>query len=142
MIGQAEWFERRKYTGWGLSPKNWKGWVYIIVIIIPLVVFQALPLWTTKTRILVTGAWALFLFVDVIDMMIHIKKDEREKMHEALAERNATWSIVVILSIGLAYQVIRSALYQKILVDWWIVAAILIGTLVKSISNYRLEKKN
>lgn len=33
MIAQKEWFGRRKYTGWGVTPKTWQGWVYIAVAV-------------------------------------------------------------------------------------------------------------
>jgi len=26
MIGNPEWFQRRKYGGWGIFPKTWQGW--------------------------------------------------------------------------------------------------------------------
>lgn len=142
MIGKSEWFERRKYGGWGIHRKTWQGWLYIIAIIIPLIIFHSLPFWNTTTRIIVTGIWAVFLIVDVTGIMISMKKDEREKIHEALAERNATWTITVILTIGLAYQIIISALNQKIMIDWWIAVALVMGAIIKAISNYKLEKEN
>ncbi len=142
MIGKSEWFERRKYGGWGIHPKNWKGWTYILAFIIPLIIFQSLPFWDTKTRLIITGIWAIFLIADTIDIMIKMKKDEREKVHEALAERNAMWAITIILTIGLAYQIAISAFKQQILVDWWIIAALTIGLIIKSASNLYLDKKD
>lgn len=142
MIGKPEWFERRKYGGWGIHPKNWKGGVYIALVILPLIIFHSLPYWDNQTRAIVTGAWALFLLVDTVDIMIRMKRDEREKIHEALAERNAVWAMSLILTIGLAYQIIISAINKKIMVDWWIVGAITAGLIVKSISNYALERKH
>jgi len=54
MIGKPEWFKRRKYGGWGIFPKTWQGWVYIAAIIIPFMVFNALPFWSEKTKMIVT----------------------------------------------------------------------------------------
>lgn len=142
MIGKSDWFERRKYGGWGLHPKDWRGWVYVLFFIIPLIIFHSIPYWSTKTRLIATGIWALILIIDTIDIMSKMKKDEREKIHEAIAERNAIWAITVILTIGLAYQIAISALNQKIMVDWFIVAALIVGLLIKSVSNFYLDKKN
>ena len=33
MIGKPEWFERRKYLGWGIHPKTKEGWIYLLFII-------------------------------------------------------------------------------------------------------------
>ncbi len=142
MIGRPEWFERRKYGGWGLHPKNWKGWAYITIIIIPFVIFHSLPYWSFTTRVIVTILWGVFLVIDTIDIMARMKKDEREKIHEAIAERNAVWGMSVILAIGIAYQIAASAIKQTINVDWWLVAALFIGLIIKSISNYYLDRKN
>ena len=141
-IGNPDWFQRRKYGGWGLHPKNWKGSVYIASFLLILVIFQALPYWDIKTRFIFTGVWALILAIDVIDIMARMKKDEREKIHEAIAERNAMWAISIILSVGLVYQIIISALNQKLMIDWWIAGALFAGLIIKSITNCRLSRKN
>ena len=142
MIGKPEWFERRKYAGWGLHPKGLKGWLYVLGFILPLLIFHLIPYWNTKTRLIVTGTWALILIIDTINIMAKMKKDERETLHEAKAERNAVWTITIILSIGLAYQIAMSALKQELLIDWWIAAALIAGLIIKSCTNYYLSKKN
>lgn len=142
MIGKPEWFTRRKFGGWGLHPKNLKGWFYVLFFMVVLIVFQAIPFWDTMTRLVFTGIWGLVLIFDTIDIMVRMKKDERETMHEAISERNAMWAISIILAIGVAYQIAVSAINQKMIVDWWIVLALIVGVAVKSISNYYLDKKN
>jgi len=142
MIAKAEWFKRRKYTGWGLTPKDWRGWTYIAIVLGVFIGLQALPSWNSLTRAIITGAFLLFLFLDSTNAMLKMKKDERETLHEAKAERNSLYVIVIILSVGLAYQIARSAISQKVLVDWFIVAALVIGLIVKSISNIYYEKNN
>ena len=74
--------------------------------------------------------------------MFRLKKDEREKLHEAVAERNALWGIMIILIIGVLYQIISSALNQRLEVDWFIIIALFIGLIIKTISNIYLDKKN
>ena len=143
MIGKPEWFRRRKYGGWGIGmPTNWKGWVYLAAVFIPFAIFQALPFWSTTTRLIVTGIWALFLFVDVTSIMIRIG-DEREKIHEAFAERNALWAILLVLVIGISYQVAVSAVKQDFgEVDIFLIIAVVLGVVVKAISNIYLDRKN
>ena len=78
MIGKSEWFERRKYGGWGITPKTWQGYVYIIGFVVSLSFFMALPIWDLKTRYIILGVWLLVFFADVIDIMRNMKKDERK----------------------------------------------------------------
>ncbi len=141
MIGKAEWFQRRKYGGWGISPKTWQGWVYVALILIPFIVFQAMPFWSTQTRLIVTGIWIAFLMVDVTHIMLTLNRDEREYKIEAIAERNAGWFMALVLVVGIVYQVINSALNQTIAVNWFMVVALFGGAIVKTVSNILLEKK-
>lgn len=141
MIAKASWFKRRKYGGWGVSPKTWQGWVYIALIILPLVIFQALPFWDTKVRLYVTLGWVIFLMLDILPVMVTLRRDEREYKNEAVAERNAAWFMVMVLVIGLLYDIIQSALQESLRVNWFLALALFGGALVKTISNIYLDKK-
>ena len=140
MIARKEWFERRKYGGWGVSPKSWEGWAYIALVLIPFMIFQALPFWIMKTRMIVSVVWMIFLFADLIPIMINLKRDEREYKIEAISERNASWFMSLVLVFGVFYEVISSSLKQEISVNIFLIIALLGGAIVKSISNYRLER--
>ncbi len=142
MIGKADWFKRRKFGGWGITPKKKEGWIYLFFIIVPFIIFQCLPFWTDITRMVVTTIWVVILLVDVTDIMINLKKDEREKIHEAIAERNALWVIVLILVVGLLYHIINAGLNNKIYIPPFITAALVVGAIAKTITNIYLEKKN
>jgi Zn-dependent protease len=142
MIGKPEWFKRRKYLGWGIQPKTWQGWVYIAVFMIPFIIFNALPIWNTETRLAFVITWILVLVIDVFDIMAKLKHDEREKIHEAIAERNALWGVIIVLIIGVFYDLVLSALQQTVYVNPFIVGALIIALLIKSISNIYLDKKN
>jgi hypothetical protein len=142
MIGKPEWFARRKYGGWGLTPATWQGWVYIAAMILPLMVFQALPYWSAEVRFAVTGVWVIVLAVDVLDIMMRLKMDEREKAHEAIAERNAAWYMVIVLAAGLGYDLVVNALQQEVYVNPFIAAALFGAVLVKAATNIYLDKKN
>jgi len=141
MIAKREWFKRRKYGGWGVSPATWQGWVYIVLIIIPFMVFQSLPFWTTEIRMIITAVWLLFLFLDIIPVMINLKRDEREFKIEAISERNAAWFMSLILVFGVFYEIVNSALNENLSVNLFLIIALFGGAIVKSISNYQLERK-
>lgn len=140
MLGKAEWFQKRKYGGWGLSPRTWQGWVYIFVFIGILLGFQSLPFWDTATRTIFTATWALILFFDTLYIMATLQKDELEQQHEAIAERNASWAMVSVLTVGILYQVISSGLEQNVVIDPFLVIALVGGLIVKSISYITLER--
>lgn len=142
MIGKPAWFARRKYGGWGLMPKTWQGWVYLAAVIIPFAVFNALPFWSTKTRIIVTICWAAFLLVDVTHIMIKMPKDERDRLHEAIAERNALWAMILVLVLAVGYQAAKSAVTKTMQVDYFIIAAVFVALIVKGISNIYLDRKD
>jgi FtsH-binding integral membrane protein len=141
MIGKPEWFQRRKYGGWGISPRTWQGWVYAALILVPFIIFQSLPYWSNETRLLVTGLWIAFLLVDVTHIMVTLRRDEREHKIESIAERNAAWFMVTVLVIGIVYQIISSALRDSLEVNWFMVVALFGGAIIKTISNVVLEKK-
>lgn len=141
MLGKPEWFKRRKYGGWGLVPKTWQGGVYIAVFLIPFLVFQLLPFWSNKTRTIVTVVWLILLLIDTTDIMIRMKKDERERIHEAIADRNAAWFMVLALAIGFVIETVINGMNQKVYISPTIVVALLGGVIVKAVSNLYLEKK-
>jgi len=141
MIGKPEWFSRRKYGGWGLVPKTWQGWVYTLLIVAPIIVLQAFVV-NTATLILL-GIWMIVVTADFIHIMAHVAKDEREILHEAIAERNALWAIIAVLAMGVAFQVSHSvASGTGATVDPVILTAIFTGLIVKAVTNIYLDKKD
>lgn len=141
MLGKSDWFQKRKYGGWGITPQTWQGWVYILTFIAILLIFHLIPFWNDFQRLIFTGIWLLILSVDVIQIMIHLKKDELEKIQEAVAERNASWTMAFILTIGILYQLISSGLQEKIELDPFLALALAGGLIAKSLSYWKLEKK-
>lgn len=142
VIAQPSWFKRRKYLGWGAYPASWQGWLYIIIAIIPIAIIQAIPNLSQETRLIALGIWAILLFIDIMDVMIRMKRDEREKVHEAIAERNALWAVMIVLAIGIAYEAATSAVKGIFTVDPFIIAALVAALIVKSISNIYLDRKD
>ncbi|MGV8151523.1 MAG: hypothetical protein ACP5OG_00425 [Candidatus Nanoarchaeia archaeon] len=143
VIAKPEWFKRRKYGGWGVVPKTKQGWIYLALVLIPFIILQSIPYISANIKLVITGAWLVFLCVDIFDVMIRMKQDEREKIHEAIAERNALWAIMIVLVVGVGYQVARSTVLQTTSeIDWFLIAALFIGLGVKAISNIYLDKKD
>ena len=142
MIGKQEWFQRRKYLGWGIAPKTKEGWIYVLVFILLAIIIQFLPL-VNITKFIVTSVLVLILLIDVIHIMLTMKKDERESKHEAIADRNALWVILLVLVIGILYQTVNSTLNGLAAeIDYFLIAALLVGVIMKSITNMYLDKKD
>lgn len=132
MIGNPKWFTFRKYGGWGITPKTWQGWAYIAILIAPLIFLKSGNLFML---------WLVLVLVELIDIKLKIKKDERERIHDAIAERNASWFMVLSLVIG---TFIKMALENRLndpTIDPVIVVAILGGALVKSVTHWWLRDK-
>jgi len=142
MIAKNDWFERRKYGGWGLGkPRKWQGWAYLAAIFIPFIIFQNIPYWDTTTRVVGTVIWIAFLLTDLLPLMVTLKKDEREHKIESIAERNAAWTMMIVLTLGLVYQIVTSALKQELTIDWFLAIALFGGMLAKTVSNIYLERR-
>lgn len=98
MIGKAKWFSPRKYTGWGLTPSCWQGWVYTLAFVLPIAIINSLSIEPNLKNILTSILIGLFL-LDIFHIMSQLKKDEREHLHEAIADRNALWFIIITLVV-------------------------------------------
>lgn len=140
MIAKAKWFSQRKYSGWGLTPNCWQGWVYIAAVIAPIMVVPYLNLPGQLPTILQI-IWAVIIGIDMIDVFFHIKKDERDVLHEALAERNAMWFMVTALAAGVAYQAAVSVASQSYKVDPVIIVALFGALAVKAGTHWYLRNK-
>ncbi len=141
MIGKHHWFKRRKYTGWGFSPATWQGWVYLLVLVAPILLITS-DNSVSKIEIVFLVVWGLIFAIDFIDIMVHLPKDERDRIHEAIAERNALWVIVIVLALGIGYQVSWGIGKNLVTVDPVIIIALVAGLIAKIISNIYLDKKD
>jgi hypothetical protein len=141
MIGKKEWFRRRRYGGWGIAPKTWQGWAYISTVIAIFVLIQNLPLGDVKNNIIANVIFAVLVMADCIEIMFRLPMDEREKLHEAKAERNALWVMLTILIAGVFYQTGIGLFTEEITIDPVIIIAIVGAVLVKAATHIYLEKK-
>lgn len=142
MIGKAAWFQRRKYGGWGLSPKTWQGWVYAFLIAVPIAFFQALPYWTDEVRLAATFVWVIVIGLDVIHIMSTLNNDEREYKIEAISERNSAWVMVAAILVGIAYQSYNSVSGKGAEIDPFLFIALGAGVVAKAISNIYYSRKS
>ena len=140
MIAKSSWFSPRKYGGWGLTPNCWQGWAYIGVITLLLVLVSNLNLpgfWSTGLML----ALGTIFTVDFIDIFVHLKKDERDVIHEALAERNAMWFMVATLGVGVAYQASVGVVTKSLSLDPVILIALIGSVIVKAATHWYLRNK-
>lgn len=140
MIGKAQWFEMRKYGGWGIKPITWQGWLYVIGMQLPYLIALFLPLVPFHLGLAFGIFWLSIVALDTMDIMMHIKRDEREQAHEALAERNASWVMVGILLVGIAYQITQSIIQGVPTMDPFLPVALLAGVMAKVITFHHLQK--
>jgi predicted CDP-diglyceride synthetase/phosphatidate cytidylyltransferase len=95
------------------------------------------------TRWIIMAILILVLFADTIDIMLKMKKDERETVHEAIAERNAMWVMILVLVIGIAYQTAKSVVLKNSAeIDPIIIIALFSALIAKAVTNYYLDRKN
>lgn len=141
MLGKPHWFQRRKYGGWGVYPKTWQGWVYIAVAIAVFLIIQRLPFGDMQTKTIVTVVLAAVIVLDLIHIMVRLPMDERDRIHEAIAERNALWAIISALSAGICWQALTSA-QNNLQIDPVIIIALFAGLIAKTVTNIYLDRKN
>jgi UDP-N-acetylmuramyl pentapeptide phosphotransferase/UDP-N-acetylglucosamine-1-phosphate transferase len=141
MIAKQGWFKRRKYTGWGFSPASWQGWVYLGVLFLP---FILMPLFNASAefQFIFSGVWIFVLILGFIDMAGSVKKDEREIIHEAIADRNSLWVMLAVLAGGIAYQAASGVVRQSMEVDPVILIALVAGVVAKAATNVYLDRKD
>lgn len=134
MIAKSSWFSPRKFGGWGLTPNCWQGWTYILFISLLIGILGSIKLpgfWSTGLML----AIGIIFSLDFIDIFVHLKKDERDVMHEAIAERNAMWFMVSVLGFGVAYQASSNTIDPIILI------ALVGSMIVKAITHWYLQNK-
>jgi hypothetical protein len=141
MLARKEWFARRKYGGWGVTPKDWRGWLYIIIMIGALAIMHAFIDIPDEQRLFLTAGWVLFLLLDIAPIMVTVEKDERESMQEAISDRNAAWVMVFVLLAGFFYDIIQTSLDGTMKINWFIIGALIAGATAKTITEIAMDKR-
>lgn len=144
MLANPKWFTRRKYTGWGITPVTWQGWVYIGCMVGFVIGVILICEWLELSSTYLSGITLVMLGLitaEALHIAMKINKDERETLHEALAERNAAWVVILLLNFGIMYQLITSSYEGSFYVDPFLIVAILSGIVTKGITNWYLQDK-
>ena len=142
MIGKSNWFTVRKYGGWGMFPKTWQGYVYCLVLGIMILIPFSIDAFSKQTQIVASFMiWIIFL-IDLVDIMLKSKLDEREISHENKAEKNASWTMEIFLIASFVYIMYKYS-YTRILnleAIVIILGSLLLGLIAKVVTHYRIEK--
>lgn len=121
-------------------PKTWQGVIYFIVAIGIFYLIQKLPI-ADIFKILFTAVAAVVLLIDILSIMASIKLDEREAKIEAIAERNASWTMVATLAIlALYFSVFPQDINSKDII-FILISPVAVGVVVKAASNFILDQK-
>ncbi len=109
MLGRPEWFTYRT-AGWGLAPRTWQGWVYILCFIAAWVLISLAPL-REDVRNALSFTIVGLLVIDVISIWAAMGRhhDERERLHQLIIERNCSVAAVFAVVAAMVYQTWRSA---------------------------------
>lgn len=131
MIGNPKWFNLRKYSGWGLTPNCWQGWAYIFAFILPVAIISNLNI-AQNYKDIISIIIIAVLVIDTLHLMTQIKKDERERLHEAIADRNALWFLLFGIIIWA---------FVKQIMDPTLIGILLGATAIKAITQIYLRDK-
>lgn len=143
---KPEWFRRRRFGGWGIVPVTWQGYAFIIALIAPFILITSSfdsTMQLNDVRYVSFGLYTAFVISISMCIMVKIKIDEREKIHEAISDRNALWFMIFILALGavgesVAPNIVRS-LYP---INPFIIGGLVGAWIVKVISLLYLDRKD
>ena len=78
MIGKPEWFTYRIF-GWGLRPRTWQGWAYILaaLLLIIFIRWQSFWNWSMKTRNILTIGLAVVLVLDAVHIIYVLNRKKK-----------------------------------------------------------------
>ena len=109
MLGKPEWFTYR-VAGWGLAPRKWQGWVYILGFLALWGVIRLLPL-AEGTRDALSFSVVALLVMDAISIWAGMGRhhDERERLHQLIIERNCSVAAVFAVVAAMVYETWRNA---------------------------------
>jgi len=65
-------------------------------LVAPIAILESIPVAQNFKNIFST-VWIILFLADIFHIMIQLKKDERERLHEAISDRNALWFMMLVL---------------------------------------------
>lgn len=91
-------------------------------------------------EVIALGGYLILLYSLVQYIMMRIEVDERELIHEAVADRNALWTIIAVLWLGMIYELLSpAALHDLFPINPFIIGGLVLSSIVKCITRWRLE---
>lgn len=156
MISKPEWWTYRK-MGWGLAPKTWHAWAYILVFVGLVGFFNGLAYLNILTYEMAQGLSMILTFLvvaDTLHTMFSLPKvhDERQNKHQLVIERNSSYAAIFALMVLALYDSIQYSLKvmdgyvptgieMYIPFDWRIGVVLLAMVLAKGVSSWYVERK-
>lgn len=156
MISKPEWWTYRKF-GWGLAPKTWHAWAYIIIFLGVVFGTQGLALRGFIAHEMAFGLTMIATVVVVIDTlhtMFQLPRvhDERQNKHQLIIEKNSSYAAIFALIVLALYDSIQYSLKVMdgyvptgielyIPFDWRIGVVLLVMVLAKGMTSYYVEKR-
>lgn len=104
MLGKPEWFTYRS-IGWGITPRTWQGWVYVLVFISIVFLLVSLPV-PNDIKNTVIGIFVGLFTLDAISVWARLGEhhDERQRLHQLIIERNCSVAAVVSIVAVMAFR--------------------------------------
>ena len=95
MLGKPEWFTYRS-LGWGITPRTWQGWVYVLVFMSIVFFLVSLPV-PADIKNTMIGIFVGLFALDAISVWARLGEhhDERQRLHQLIIERNCSVAAVV-----------------------------------------------
>lgn len=114
MIGKPEWFTPKKF-GWGLGIRRPEGIAYVIVVALFYGAIFVSPLGNGLKAAAAVVLSALII-ADILHIMysVYSHLDEREEKHQLVAERNASFTAVALITVYVVYVISLAALTKSI----------------------------
>lgn len=136
IIAKNEWFKRDKKALFGRDI-SWQGFVYIAIMgFFPLILISIFP--KNPLIYIIYGVLLIIFVIDMID--VFLIKDERERMHEAIAWRNASFSMIITLSIVMIVQSFYN--FTQEIFYLLLMAVIVVGCIIMTITRHKLEMES
>ena len=107
MVGKPNWFKRRKYGGWGLTPATWQGWAYIAIFVAILFGTQNIPFATTIQKTIATIFIAAIIAVLALGVAYQTATSAVKEVFQV------DWVIVAALFTGLLIKAISNIYLDK-----------------------------
>lgn len=92
-------------------------------------------------KMVLSGIWAVIVLIDVLQVMASFKLDEREQKIEAIAERNASWTMIASMVLVILYIATLGKDLKGMDLLPVLIIPVAAGVIAKGLSNYILDRR-